>query len=343
MGSEKETFSSTGPSFLTAIDWSNSNHRRSVAASLVQGVYVLESDRQQNRQGPRALAPPWWEFFGFRLAQVLIDDHDQSYFGAVFESNRHPGPPYPGHAGPRAPQCVVAFRGPIYRPDTRAEDLKLNLGCLANSLNGSSRFRVGFGPAREAASRFGLGNVWLAGHSVGSSVALLVGREMAKSFGAHLETYLFSPPFASAPIERIKSEKVKTGLRVANSVLTAGLALAAGSKAREEGPFAALAPWVPYLFVNRSDVVCSEYVGYFEHREKMEAIGAGKIGRLATKHSLGSIVSAARGKESEAAHLIPSAYLSINCGPSSGFREAHGIHQWWRQDLELRYKLYQYK
>ncbi|KAF9598443.1 hypothetical protein IFM89_027876 [Coptis chinensis] len=34
----------------------NEYHRRSLAASLVQGVYVLERDRQENRQGPHALA-----------------------------------------------------------------------------------------------------------------------------------------------------------------------------------------------------------------------------------------------------------------------------------------------
>ncbi|KAF9613655.1 hypothetical protein IFM89_009543 [Coptis chinensis] len=36
--------------------WENAHHRRSVAASLVQGVYVLERDRLENRQGPHALA-----------------------------------------------------------------------------------------------------------------------------------------------------------------------------------------------------------------------------------------------------------------------------------------------
>ncbi|KAF9596372.1 hypothetical protein IFM89_009720 [Coptis chinensis] len=34
----------------------NAHHRRSVAASLVQGVFVLERDCQENRQGPHALA-----------------------------------------------------------------------------------------------------------------------------------------------------------------------------------------------------------------------------------------------------------------------------------------------
>ncbi|KAF9594123.1 hypothetical protein IFM89_027900 [Coptis chinensis] len=36
--------------------WENAHHRRFVAASLVQGVYVLERDRLENRQGPHALA-----------------------------------------------------------------------------------------------------------------------------------------------------------------------------------------------------------------------------------------------------------------------------------------------
>ncbi|GFP81100.1 GDSL esterase/lipase at4g10955 [Phtheirospermum japonicum] len=342
MGSEKETFGLTGPSFLTAIDWNNSNHRRSIAATLVQGVYVLESDRQQNRQAPQALAPPWWEFFNFKLNRLLIDDHDQSYFGAIYEFN-FPYP-YPNYPGQRPPQYVLAFRGSINKSGTRAEDLKMNLNCMVNNLHDSRRFQIGTESAREIVSQAGPGNVWIAGHSIGSSIALLLGRHMAKNMGAQVETYLFNPPFASPPIERIKNEKVKLGLRLANSVLTAGLAMAASSKGQEKNdPFAALSSWIPYLFLNQSDMICSEYIGYFEHREKMESIGAGKIGRLATKHSLGSIVSAARGKDSEAAHLIPSAYLSINCSVGLNFKEAHGIHQWWKPDLELKYKLYQYK
>ncbi|XP_012849894.1 PREDICTED: GDSL esterase/lipase At4g10955-like, partial [Erythranthe guttata] len=131
---------------------------------------------------------------------------------------------------------------------------------------------------------------------------------------SRVETYLFNPPFTAPPIEKIKNEKVKLGLRLAGTVITAGLAMAAHSghtrpKGQEIDPFAA---WIPYLFVSESDAVSLEYIGYFEHMEKMESIGAGKIGKLATRHSIGSIVSSVRGKDSEAAHLIPSAYLSIN-------------------------------
>ncbi|KAK6121823.1 hypothetical protein DH2020_044436 [Rehmannia glutinosa] len=325
----------------------NSHHRRSVAASLVQGVYTLERDRRQNRQGPQALAPPWWQFFNFRLNQLLIDNHDLSYFGAIYEFNFQY--PYQNYLGQRPPQYVIAFRGTINKPGNREQDFKLNLHCIINNLHNSTRFQIGLESVREIVYRVGPENVWLAGHSLGSSIALVIGRQMVKHTQKfHLETYLFNPPFTSPPIERIKNEKLKLGLRLANSVLTAGLAAAANYAGashspkdhKKNDPFIALSSWIPYLFINPDDPICSEYVGYFQHREDMESIGAGKIGRLATKHSIGSIFS---GNNCEAFHLIPCAYLSVNLSACKSFKEAHGIHQWWRQDLEFKYKLYQYK
>lgn len=350
MASDKDSFGISGPSFLTSIDWNNSYHRRSVAASLIQGVYVLESDRLQNRHGHLALAPPWWESFSFKLHQVLVDDRDQSYLGAIYEFN-FPYP-YPNYVGQRPPLYVVAFRGKINKSEghnSRADELKTSLNCMIKNLQEDRAFQIGLESALSLVSRAaGPGHVWLAGHSIGSSIALLIGRDMVKRMSAHVETYLFNPPFASPPIEMIKNEKVKLGLRLASSVLTAGLVVAANGghtpKSHGNEVFAILSSWVPYLFISSSDMICSEYIGYFEHREKMESIGAGKIERLATKHSIGSIVSSARGKkDSEPVHLLPSAYLTINSTHYQNFKEAHGIHQWWNPDLELKYKLYQYK
>ncbi|TXG50678.1 hypothetical protein EZV62_023202 [Acer yangbiense] len=85
MASEREDFSLSGPLHLTAIDWTNVHHRRSVAASLVQGVYVVERDRQQKREGSLALASPWWEFFNFQMLRQLKDDVDSSIFGAIYK------------------------------------------------------------------------------------------------------------------------------------------------------------------------------------------------------------------------------------------------------------------
>ncbi|KAI4334832.1 hypothetical protein L6164_013541 [Bauhinia variegata] len=65
MPNRKSVFGDFGPHHLADIDWQNLNHRRCVMASLVQGTKILERDRQKERLGPRALAPPWYEFFHF--------------------------------------------------------------------------------------------------------------------------------------------------------------------------------------------------------------------------------------------------------------------------------------
>ncbi|OIS96195.1 PREDICTED: GDSL esterase/lipase At4g10955-like [Nicotiana attenuata] len=358
MASEREIFSLSGPLFLNAIDWRNTDHRRSVAASLVQSVYILERDRQQNRLGPKALAPPWWEFFHFRLIQVLVDNEDQSYFGAIFEykyPNSHFNYPYYSahnhnqnqNQYQNPPKYVIAFRGTIAKKDSRSQDYKLDFKVIRSNLHNSSRFHIALQAVQSIVQNYGASDIWLAGHSLGSAIALTIARDMVIKIGIHLGTYLFNPPFASLPIEKIKNEKVKHGIRFAHSVVKAGLAAAVKSQ-RPEPPhksddFTILSAWVPYLFVNPSDPICSEYVGYFEHREKMVAIGAGEIERIATQNSIRSIISTAIEKESEPSHLLPSAFVTVNLSPSPDFKRAHGIHQWWKPDLQCNYKLYQFR
>ncbi|XP_016460324.1 GDSL esterase/lipase At4g10955-like [Nicotiana tabacum] len=352
MASEREIFSLSGPLYLTAIDWRNTDHRRSVAASLVQSVYVLERDRQQNRLGPKALAPPWWEFFHFRLIQVSVDNEDQSYFGAIFEykyPNSHFNYSYYSIHGQNQnpPKYVIAFRGTIAKKDSRSQDYKLDFKVIRNNLHNSSRFHIALQTVQSIVQNYGASDIWLAGHSLGSAIALTIGRDMVLKMGSHLETYLFNPPFASLPIEKIKNEKLKHGIRFAHSVVKAGLVAAVKSH-RPDSPhksdqFTVLSAWVPYLFVNPSDPICSEYVGYFEHREKMGAIGAGEIERIATQNSIRSIISTAIGKESEPSHLLPSAFVTVNLSPPPDFKRAHGIYQWWKPDLQCNCKLYQFR
>lgn len=67
----------------------DSNHRRCVAASLVQGVCIQERDRQARRFGQDALAEKWWKFFNFKLLHPLIDvANGGSIFGAVYKWSR---------------------------------------------------------------------------------------------------------------------------------------------------------------------------------------------------------------------------------------------------------------
>ncbi|KAI3896888.1 hypothetical protein MKX03_008029 [Papaver bracteatum] len=338
--SERDDFSRSGPLHLTTVDWGNVHHRRSIAACLVQGVYVLEHDRQEKRQ---ALAPPWWEFFDFQLLGTLVDDVDSSIFGAIYEFEPGANNCYSAEN----PHHVIAFRGTMAERDSVSQDLRLDLHLIQNGLHQTPRFENAMRAVRNMVSLSGASNIWLTGHSMGSSIAMLAGKNMAKT-GDFIESYLFNPPFISAPIERIKDKKVRHGFRIASSVITAGLAFAMKGNNQErqpsEDPFAVLSTWVPNLFVNPADHICCEYIGYFEHRENMESFGAGGIERLATQNSLTGLFMNAMGWEyQEELQLIPSACLTINRSPSPTFKRAHGIHQWFRGDLSLQSKVYQYK
>lgn len=343
MASEREDFSLTGPLHLTSVDWESAHHRRSVAASLVQAVYILERDRQEKRGDSQVLAPPWYEFFHFRLLRHLVDDVDHSIFGAVYEFK--PPASYCNDSLDGSPRYVIAFRGTLNKPDSLSRDLELDLHLIRNGLHRTSRFEIAMQAVRNIVASVGDSNVWLAGHSLGSAMAMLAGKTMVKN-GMFIKSFLFNPPFFSAPIERIKDKKVKHGIRFASSVITAGLTLAMKGnhnhqRNQAEDPFAALSAWIPCLFVNPADHIGSEYIGYFEHRKKMEEIGAGGIERLATQNTIGGLLMHAMGKESEPPlHLIPSASLTVNLTPSQEFKQAHGIHQWWQPDLQLQTKLY---
>lgn len=313
----------------------------SVAACLVQGVYILERDRQEGREGPNALAPPWWAFFKFQLLRPLVDDVDSSIFGAIYELKP---PACQSHS--RSPRYVIAFRGTLTKTGSVSRDIELDIHLVRNGLHKTSRAEIAIQAVRNMVAVAGDLSVWLAGHSLGSAMAILTGKTMAKT-GIFLESFLFNPPYVSAPIERIKDKKLKHGIRFAGSVITAGLAFAMKAKHQRNltfDPFSALSAWVPCLFVNPSDHICSEYIGYFEHREKMEEIGAGGIERFASQNSLTGLLMGASGMESsEPLHLIPSASLTVNITPSRDFKEAHGIHQWWSVDLHLQHKLHKYK
>uniref|UniRef100_A0A1D1XSA3 GDSL esterase/lipase At4g10955 n=1 Tax=Anthurium amnicola TaxID=1678845 RepID=A0A1D1XSA3_9ARAE len=339
MASE-DIFEISGPIHLTDVNWECVHHRRSIAASLVQGVYVLERDRQLNHQRLQPLAPPWWESFHFQLIRELVDDADFSIFGAIYEFKHPLSIHNPSMA--RAPKYVIAFRGTITKPDSFSRDLKLDLHFIQHGLHRTSRFEIALQAVRNLASAVGNCNFWLAGHSLGAAIATCAGRNMAKA-GILLESFLFNPPFVSAPIERIKGKKVKQGLRIASSFVTAGLTMVMKDRReKSEKMFAMLSSWVPCLFVNPSDHICSEYIGYFEHREQMEKIGAGSIERLATQNSIGDLLLSAFGLECDPLHLLPSADLTVNLSHSPDFKSAHGIHQWWRPDLHVQSKRYCY-
>ncbi|KAI3940092.1 hypothetical protein MKW92_040059 [Papaver armeniacum] len=277
---KKNSFDHIGPVHLTKVDWQSGHHRRSIAASLVQSAYVLEHDRQENRQGSEALAPQWWEFFNFQLLYPLVDSNDSSIFGAVFEFN------------PMAFNYYQAGIIPRY-------DLWLDLKIIIHGLHQSTRFGVAMQAVQSMVSAVGANNVWLAGHSLGSSIAMLVGKTWRK-WETITDTYLFNTPFIAAQQKRFSMRNlVKAGLTVAMK----------GTKENRspDDSFTALATWVPKLFVNPADHICCEYIGYFEHRDRMEYLGVSGIERLATQTSVTGLLKSAIGRESEVIHVVPSA------------------------------------
>jgi hypothetical protein len=306
---------------------------------LVQGVYRLERDRLGKRHGPKALAPPWWDSFHFRIrTNGVLTDVDGSIIGAVYEYYKHPA------SAPNVPRYVIAFRGMIKKLSTILRDLKSSVWYAVNELQRSSHFQRAMHAVQEMVAFAGAPNVWLAGHSLGSAIALVVGKNMVK-MGCFLNAYLFNPPFVGLPIELIKDEKLKQEIRYASTVVKAGVAIAVegGDHQQHSEPFAALSHWFPQLFVNQDDPICAEYVGYFQNRVDMKQSGVEKIERIAGKSSISSLLSSAlAGGDSEALHLLPSAYLTINKGSTPGFRRAHGIHQWWDPSFRCESMQYRY-
>lgn len=365
MASDREDFNLCGPSHLTDLDWANENHQRCVAACLVQGIYIVERDRQLQRQGSHALAHPWWDSFHFKLIRHLIDDADFSIFGAIYQLKQDTKTIT--SVDSKAPRYVVAFRGTLTKPDSISRDLELDIHIIRNGLHRTSRFEIAMQAVRSMAtssSSVGASNLWITGHSMGAAMALLAGKTLAKT-GVYLKSFLFNPPFVSPPIERIVSnERVRSGLRFAGSLVTAGLAFSRTLKQAQqpqhqqqlqernlsEDPLKALSLWLPDIHVNPGDHLCCEYIGFFEHRGNMEQLGygAGIVERMAMQHSLGGLLMDAMGVSNavdvqEPVHVIPSAKLVVNRTASDDYKEAHGIHQWWRDDQDLVSNIYLFK
>ncbi|VVB17381.1 unnamed protein product [Arabis nemorensis] len=158
---------------------------------------------------------------------------------------------------------------------------------------------------------------------------------MAK-FGCPLEAYIFNPPISSIPLEQLdESDNLKTAIRFARDVVKASIATDLGyDEVEEEDPFVQLASWMPNLYVNQSDPICSEYIGYFMHRIRMSELGADMIERIASRYSLKGLLFGGGGSSSsysspQPLHYLPSASMVVNTAGMRDFTAAHGIHQWW--------------
>ena len=103
----------------------DANYKRRAIASLIQAVYDLELDRQENKTKENSLAPACWIPFKYKPTQILIDERDGSIFGAIFEWDRSAAlsefKPFKPIGAPRA---VLALRGTLIRFPTMRRDFE---------------------------------------------------------------------------------------------------------------------------------------------------------------------------------------------------------------------------
>ncbi|RLN33433.1 GDSL esterase/lipase [Panicum miliaceum] len=355
-GAKKMVFEEDGPKHMIMrsgstgieVDWGNHEHRRCVTACLVRGTYVMEHDRTTGQENsPRSLAPAWWESFHFQRRRnyelEFACDCDLEFacgdcklnfearcrwpiYGAVFEYAPPDGEP----RHPSAPSYIIAFRGTMPRDPAFFSDMLDNFSILLNKQHLCGRFRH----AREKVGELllslrsipGNGNggaVWLAGHSLGASIALDVGRDLMSTRGLNLPTFLFNPPHVSlAPVISEEARRdVYTMGYIGKRLL--GKALPR-HKDHMDDLFRKLSPWEPNLYVHPEDAICKGFIDYFEQRERMQK----RHPCLASAASL-SYRDMLLGKQRVRPHLLPSAMVWKN---RSRHGDGHGLCQWWEPE-----------
>uniref|UniRef100_M8BUU2 Fungal lipase-like domain-containing protein n=1 Tax=Aegilops tauschii TaxID=37682 RepID=M8BUU2_AEGTA len=290
---------------LNGIDRGNEEHRRCIVACMVKAAYVLESDRA-TMDRTEELAPAWWESFGFHLENELREQKSpifETIYGAIFKGTMC-----------KHREWSVA-----------TQDLYLDFKILTNKLKKRTRSKLACGAVdklMDDEAGLGSADVWLAGHSLGASLALDVGRDMMERRELNLPTFLFNPP----------PDVAKRHLHFTSYFFKAGAATVSGChRERMDKLFDRFSPWVPNLYLHEKDWICQGFIDYFELRQqfmdRFRCVGS-KSMTLSYRDMLWSLL----GKDKERPHLLPSAMLWKTAQTSL---DAHGLQQWWKPSGEL--------
>lgn len=301
--------------------WKDGNYKRTVIACFIQAVYLLELDRQENRTEQNALAPKWWIPFKYKLSQTLIDERDGSIFGAILEWDRAAALAEFILMRPSgAPKAVLALRGTLLKGPTIRRDIEDDLRFLAwESLKGSVRFNAALEALKSISDGYGSNNVCIAGHSLGAGFALQVGKALAKQ-GVFVEAHLFNPPSVSLAMSvRNIGEKATFAWKRFKSMLPSSSESQANGNEVVDNTTSliGLNKWVPHLYVNNSDYICCYYNDPTGGEDK--AADKENAGPKNGQGALAKLFVMSKGKQK--------------------FLEAHGLEQWWSDDLELQLAL----
>ncbi|KAK1397210.1 Fungal lipase-like domain containing protein [Heracleum sosnowskyi] len=308
---------------LIKSSWKNEDYRRTVIACFIQAVYLLELDRQENKTEGNSLAPKWWIPFKYKLSQTLFDKRDGSIYGAILEWDRTAALADFIFMRPTgAPRAVLALRGTLLRSPTFRGDIEDDLRFVAwESLEGSVRFNGALETLKAVADMYGGSNVCVAGHSLGAGFALQVGKTLAKQ-GIFVDTHLFNPPSVSLGLS-LKNFGEKAGFvwKRLKSMLPYSNETPAGSEVKADANTSniGLPKWVPHLYVNESDYICCYYTDPAGAEESKEEKDNENVCPENGQAAAAKLFVLSKGKQK--------------------FQEAHGLQQWWSDDLELQLAL----
>ncbi|KAM0945954.1 putative fungal lipase-like domain, alpha/Beta hydrolase [Dioscorea sansibarensis] len=307
---------------LIRSSWRDASYKRMVIACFIQAVYLLELDRQDKRTEDDGLAPKWWKPFKYKLAKALVDERDGSIYGAILEWDRSAAlSDFILMRPSGAPRAILALRGTLLKSPTIRRDLQDDLRFLAwESLKGSVRFNGALEALKSVVDKYGSSNVCIAGHSLGAGFALQVGKALAKQ-GVFVESHLFNPPSVSLAMSvRIIGEKAAYFWKRIKAALPSNADVLIEGKEEKASIFSDEAKkWMPHLYVNNSDYICC----YYTDRAGEAGVGDSAMDNGTVNGGAGDV----------AAKLFV-----MSKGPQK-FLEAHGLQQWWSDDMELQLAL----
>jgi hypothetical protein len=178
------------------------------------------------------------------------------------------------------------------------------------------------------------------GHSLGAGFALQVGKSLAKE-GLFVDAHLFNPPSISVAMSlRNISEKAGVAWKRLMSMLppkhepliqnsnegqVSPSNVSSGFRnwvpsfyGSNQKPTVDLRKWVPHLYVNDSDYICCHYTDQDGVAEKRE---------MNNKENNSPVVNT---------NFQAAAKLFVMSKGKQKFHEAHGLEQWWSDNLELQ-------
>ncbi|XP_044947192.1 GDSL esterase/lipase At4g10955-like [Hordeum vulgare subsp. vulgare] len=335
---EEDDFESSGAKHISTrpINWRNDEDRRCISACLVQATWVIENDKEREKRGKckSEMAKPWYQSIGFELMEELPTGSiiDKNYaHGTIFKLMTTPRPEH-------APEYVVAFRGTMLNHPNAYLDLLHDLKVVFSRLTTCTRVEE----AHVSINRnIGDSTLWLAGHSLGASLALEIGRNMMldkRGCQRNVPTFLFNPPHvSSAPVvNSVLKGKHKTRLYLGHYAVKYTLAnIMPWNRKRSKKVFEELDSWCPDMYINPADFICVGHMDYFEQRQLV----AEKHLRFAStgmRTSYRDIFFSGKLQP----HLLPTARLWINTTQKDE-PHPHGLKHWWMPELKLQRKFYQ--